>query len=100
MPYTWGLLTSVPDLSGGATALLPIPGTPPSMLNPPTGCSFHPRCTFVDKVPGDLCVTTLPRLKARATGRTRPPEPVPPARSCRHLRDTTWPRSSTPSTPR
>jgi peptide/nickel transport system ATP-binding protein len=70
MPYTWGLLSSVPDVSSSAGALVPIPGTPPSMLNPPTGCSFHPRCTFVDKVPGDLCVTTLPRLEARSTGRS------------------------------
>ena len=63
MPYTWGLLSSVPDLSGDTDAkLIPIPGTPPSLLNPPSGCSFHPRCPHVDKVPGDLCRTTLPEL--------------------------------------
>ena len=33
-----------------------------SLLNPPAGCAFHPRCTHVDKVPGDLCRTTLPDL--------------------------------------
>ena len=63
MPYTWGLLSSVPDISGDTDVrLVPIPGTPPSMLTPPTGCSFHPRCPHVDKVAGDLCRTTLPEL--------------------------------------
>jgi len=63
MPYSWGLMGSVPDVSGDADArLIPIPGNPPSLLNPPTGCAFHPRCPYVDKVPGDLCRTTLPDL--------------------------------------
>ncbi|WP_418058933.1 ABC transporter ATP-binding protein [Pimelobacter simplex] len=63
MPYTWGLLSSVPDLSGDTGArLVPIPGNPPSLLNPPTGCAFHPRCPHRDKVPGDLCRTQLPML--------------------------------------
>ncbi|MGA8247853.1 MAG: ABC transporter ATP-binding protein [Nocardioides sp.] len=69
MPYSWGLLGSVADVSGDATArLVPIPGTPPSLLNPPTGCAFHPRCAHVDKVPGDLCRTTLPDLLPGARG--------------------------------
>ncbi|MBZ5733820.1 ABC transporter ATP-binding protein [Nocardioides sp. TRM66260-LWL] len=63
MPYTWGLLSSVPDVSGDPdAALLPIPGNPPSLLNPPSGCAFHPRCTHRDKVAGDLCRTQLPDL--------------------------------------
>nr|WP_221200149.1 ABC transporter ATP-binding protein [Nocardioides soli] len=63
MPYTWGLLSSVPDVTGDTEArLIPIPGNPPSLLNPPSGCAFHPRCAHRDKVPGDLCVTTLPEL--------------------------------------
>jgi peptide/nickel transport system ATP-binding protein len=63
MPYSWGLMGSVPDVSGDADArLIPIPGTPPSLLNPPSGCAFHPRCPHKDKVPGDLCRTTLPDL--------------------------------------
>jgi peptide/nickel transport system ATP-binding protein len=63
MPYTWGLLSSVPDVLGDTSAqLIPIPGNPPSLLQPPTGCAFHPRCQHRDKVPGDLCVTTLPEL--------------------------------------
>ncbi|MBS4754099.1 ABC transporter ATP-binding protein [Nocardioides sp. zg-ZUI104] len=63
MPYTWGLLSSVPDVSGDTDArLIPIPGNPPSLLNPPPGCPFHPRCAHRDKVPGDLCRTVLPDL--------------------------------------
>ena len=63
MPYTWGLLSSVPDLSADVNEQLnPIPGAPPSLLNPPSGCAFHPRCTFTSKVDGDLCRTQLPDL--------------------------------------
>jgi peptide/nickel transport system ATP-binding protein len=70
MPYTWGLLSSVPDVVGDTDAkLIPIRGNPPSLLNPPSGCPFHPRCDHRDKVPGDLCRTTLPDLTpARAGG--------------------------------
>ena len=43
MPYTWGLLSSVPDVKGDTTArLIPIPGNPPSLLSPPPGCSVQP----------------------------------------------------------
>jgi peptide/nickel transport system ATP-binding protein len=63
MPYTWGLLSSVPDVSSDPEAkLIPIPGNPPSLLNPPSGCAFHPRCAFRDRVPNDLCRTTVPDL--------------------------------------
>ncbi|MCH1867390.1 ABC transporter ATP-binding protein [Nocardioides sp. CFH 31398] len=69
MPYTWGLLSSVPDVSGDVDArLLPIPGNPPSLLDPPSGCSFHPRCVHRDKVPGDLCTTTIPDLSPGGRG--------------------------------
>lgn len=64
MPYTWGLLSSVPDVTADTnTRMVPIPGNPPSLLNPPPGCSFHPRCTFRDEVPGDLCSTVVPDLE-------------------------------------
>jgi len=67
MPYTWGLLSSVPDVSADTDArLIPIPGNPPSLLDPPTGCPFHPRCLHRDKVPGDLCRTELPALVTAA----------------------------------
>ncbi|MDP2773555.1 MAG: ABC transporter ATP-binding protein [Nocardioides sp.] len=63
MPYTWGLLSSAPDLTASTdTRLIPIPGMPPSLLTPPSGCAFHPRCPHREKVPGDLCRTELPEL--------------------------------------
>lgn len=63
MPYTWGLLSSVPDISADVHAKLkPIPGNPPSLLYPPSGCAFHPRCAHRDKVPDNLCATRLPEL--------------------------------------
>ncbi|MEO5729549.1 MAG: ABC transporter ATP-binding protein [Byssovorax sp.] len=47
-PYTIGLKSSIPRLDGGrGSALLPIPGMPPSMANLPPGCPFHPRCAHV-----------------------------------------------------
>jgi peptide/nickel transport system ATP-binding protein len=62
-PYTWGLLSSMPRLDGDIDQeLSPIPGSPPSLLNPPSGCPFHPRCAFKDKVPGTLCTDTRPSL--------------------------------------
>jgi peptide/nickel transport system ATP-binding protein len=46
-PYTWGLLKSIPTLGGSREdALVPIPGTPPSLINRPSGCHFHPRCAY------------------------------------------------------
>ncbi|KRF16244.1 ABC transporter ATP-binding protein [Nocardioides sp. Soil796] len=67
MPYTWGLLSSVPDVTGDPNArMIPIPGNPPSLLDPPPGCAFHPRCVHSSKVPGDLCATTMPELTVGA----------------------------------
>ena len=64
MPYTFGLLESVPELdSDTSVQLQPIPGTPPSLLSPPTGCPFNPRCRFKPMVPGDTCVRELPLLR-------------------------------------
>jgi peptide/nickel transport system ATP-binding protein len=63
MPYTWGLLESIPEVvTDPNQRLIPIPGTPPSLLHPPTGCPFHPRCRFTGDVPGDLCERELPDL--------------------------------------
>jgi peptide/nickel transport system ATP-binding protein len=46
-PYTWGLLTSMPRLDEvRADRLIPIKGTPPSLINVPSGCPFHPRCDY------------------------------------------------------
>jgi peptide/nickel transport system ATP-binding protein len=63
MPYTWGLLSSVPDVTADTDAkLVPIPGNPPSLLNPPSGCAFHPRCAHMDKVPDNRCAVEMPEL--------------------------------------
>ncbi len=63
-PYTWGLLNSMPRLDSDLGAQLsPIPGSPPSLLHPPTGCRFHPRCGFRDRVEGTgRCVNERPLL--------------------------------------
>jgi peptide/nickel transport system ATP-binding protein len=46
-PYTWGLLGSVPRMDRAAVdRLQPIPGNPPSLINVPSGCPFHPRCPY------------------------------------------------------
>ncbi len=48
-PYTWGLLGSMPRLDRVRTERLqPIPGAPPSLINVPSGCPFHPRCAYAD----------------------------------------------------
>src|SRR5207302_9751243 len=49
-PYTWGLLGSLPRRDADADRLVQIPGSPPSLLNPPRGCRFHPRCPYVMEV--------------------------------------------------
>jgi peptide/nickel transport system ATP-binding protein len=46
-PYTWGLLGSLPRLDTDVERLVQIQGQPPSLLNPPRGCRFHPRCPYV-----------------------------------------------------
>ncbi|CAN5724347.1 ABC transporter ATP-binding protein [soil metagenome] len=43
-PYTWGLLDSIPHLDQKGSRLVPIEGAPPSLINKPAGCPFHPRC--------------------------------------------------------
>ena len=43
-PYTWGLLESVPRVDQKGSRLLPIEGSPPSLIRVPPGCPFHPRC--------------------------------------------------------
>jgi peptide/nickel transport system ATP-binding protein len=46
-PYTKGLLESIPSSSASGERLKPIPGQPPSLINLPGGCKFHPRCGYV-----------------------------------------------------
>jgi oligopeptide/dipeptide ABC transporter ATP-binding protein len=62
-PYTWGLLGSLPRLDENTERLAQIPGQPPSLLRPPSGCRFHPRCAYVM----DMCRTTEPDLDESET---------------------------------
>jgi len=63
MPYTWGLLGSVPRMdSGASTRLQPTPGQPPSLIRLPQGCVFRPRCAYHELVPGNRCDTDRPDL--------------------------------------
>jgi peptide/nickel transport system ATP-binding protein len=57
-PYTWGLLGSLPRLDVNVERLTQIQGQPPSLLNPPHGCRFHPRCPYVM----EICKETEPDL--------------------------------------
>jgi peptide/nickel transport system ATP-binding protein len=58
-PYTWGLLGSLPRIDADVERLVQIQGQPPSLLNPPTGCRFHPRCPYVL----EMCDSVKPRLE-------------------------------------
>jgi peptide/nickel transport system ATP-binding protein len=49
MPYTAGLLGSMPNLEQASARLRPIPGAPPSLINLPAGCPFSPRCPLVEQ---------------------------------------------------
>jgi oligopeptide transport system ATP-binding protein len=54
MPYTWGLLASIPLLTADrGQELIPIPGTPPDMLDPPKGCPFNARCPYSMRICAD-----------------------------------------------
>jgi peptide/nickel transport system ATP-binding protein len=67
MPYTWGLLSSMPRLDKvRKERLRPIAGSPPSLINLPKGCVFAPRCRFTDRVDpntsGGGCAHARPEL--------------------------------------
>ncbi len=95
-PYTWGLLRSMPRLDAPAgAALVPIPGRPPSLIHPPSGCRFHPRCAYLrerhrtvdpplEPLPGapeHRVACLLPEAERQAiwAGLTAGTEPAPPA---------------------
>jgi len=58
-PYTRGLIKAVPKISGGFEELFSIPGEPPDLIDPPSGCSFHPRCKYAD----ERCKKEVPPLE-------------------------------------
>jgi peptide/nickel transport system ATP-binding protein len=82
-PYTWGLLESMPTVVKRLETLIPIEGSPPSLLSPPPGCPFHPRCKYrfapcdVDRPPlvpivdGHLDACHLPAERKREVWESR-----------------------------
>lgn len=58
-PYTYGLMSAFPSIVGPKRELTTLPGEPPDLINPPTGCRFHPRCPFAT----DVCVENVPEFK-------------------------------------
>jgi peptide/nickel transport system ATP-binding protein len=67
-PYTWGLLGSMPRLDRERTDRLnPVKGSPPSLINVPSGCAFHPRCPYAS-LTGGSSETVLPELREVAPG--------------------------------
>jgi len=55
-PYTQALMNSFPSIKGPKKRLIPVPGEPPNLLNPPKGCRFHPRCPLAT----DVCRNKIP----------------------------------------
>lgn len=49
-PYTKGLISSIMDVNADMSKVKPIPGDPPSLLTPPSGCRFHPRCEYAMEI--------------------------------------------------
>lgn len=56
-PYTVGLLNAVPNVKQSRRKLTSIPGSPPDLINPPSGCRFHPRCPKAKKICMDVVPT-------------------------------------------
>ena len=63
-PYTAGLLQCFPSLKGERKEIAGIPGTPPSIRRPPSGCRFHPRCPHTQAI----CATEVPAIETVAPG--------------------------------
>jgi peptide/nickel transport system ATP-binding protein len=65
LPYTWGLMRSIPRLDAPRPDRLDsIPGLPPSLIHLPPGCPFHPRCPYVM----DICLKDEPKLEQSEPG--------------------------------
>ncbi|MET8676703.1 ABC transporter ATP-binding protein [Streptomyces sp. NPDC004647] len=68
-PYTWGLLGSMPRIDREQTdRLIPVKGTPPSLINVPSGCAFHPRCPYADVPKDNVTRTEVPVLRETGGG--------------------------------
>ncbi|QRV16176.1 ABC transporter ATP-binding protein [Haloterrigena salifodinae] len=68
-PYTVGLMASIPRLGDDRDRLPTIPGAAPDLIDPPTGCRFHPRCPYAES----CCATREPSLVDAETGTTATP---------------------------
>jgi peptide/nickel transport system ATP-binding protein len=66
-PYSRGLMSAFPSISGPRRELTGIPGRPPDLARPPSGCRFHPRCPEVM----EACLSQEPQLYAVAGARVR-----------------------------
>ncbi len=58
-PYTQDLIYAFPDIHSERRKMVSIPGSPPDLLQPPSGCRFHPRCKYAM----DVCRKVVPELK-------------------------------------
>lgn len=68
-PYTWGLLGSMPRIDRDrADRLIPVKGSPPSLINVPQGCAFNPRCPYADVPAGGITRTERPELRETQPG--------------------------------
>ena len=63
-PYTQGLLKSIPNISLEEQKLETMPGSPPDLIEPPTGCNFHPRCPYAM----EKCSSIEPPMKEIENG--------------------------------
>ena len=72
-PYTWGLLGSMPRLDRERSErLIPIKGSPPSLINVPPGCAFHPRCRVRGAARRRSPSTERPELREAGAGHRSP----------------------------
>ena len=76
-PYTNGLMSSFPPLTGPIVPLTGIPGAPPDLAKPPSGCRFHPRCPKCDGRGRQPAPAPDRRAAAAARGPARPPGRLP-----------------------
>jgi len=72
-PYTLGLQNGFPSIEGEKQDLVSIPGSPPDLSNPPTGCPFRERCPFA----AEACTDPLPTTDLGGEHVVRCHEPVP-----------------------
>jgi peptide/nickel transport system ATP-binding protein len=63
-PYTQLLMKCIPDVRNPVIHLESIKGSVPDLIDPPSGCRFHPRCPFAM----EICRTTKPVLKETGSG--------------------------------